>query len=114
MNSSISTPHRRRTRRRRTASPPPASHAAEQQARCASSCRSAPARASTPSCGRRRTTLTKALGGQPVVIENLPGAGGITGTSAIVKAAPDGNTIGVVSNNHAVNPSVFKKMPYDA
>ncbi|ACB32711.1 conserved hypothetical protein [Leptothrix cholodnii SP-6] len=57
--------------------------------------------------------LSKALGGQPVVIENLPGAGGITGTQAIVKAAPDGNTIGIVSNNHAVNPSVFKKMPYD-
>jgi tripartite-type tricarboxylate transporter receptor subunit TctC len=57
--------------------------------------------------------LSKALGGQPVVIENLPGAGGITGTQAIVKAAPDGNTVGVVSNNHAVNPSVFKKMPYD-
>ncbi|WP_026330238.1 tripartite tricarboxylate transporter substrate binding protein [Caldimonas manganoxidans] len=50
---------------------------------------------------------------QPVVIENLPGAGGITGTQAIVKAAPDGNTIGFVSNNHAVNPSVFKNMPYD-
>ena len=48
------------------------------------------------------------------MIENLPGAGGITGTSAIVQAAPDGNTIGVVSNNHAVNPSVFKKMPYDS
>jgi len=58
--------------------------------------------------------LSKALGGQPVVIENLPGAGGITGTTAIVKAAPDGNTIGVISNNHAVNPSVFKKIPYDS
>jgi tripartite-type tricarboxylate transporter receptor subunit TctC len=57
--------------------------------------------------------LSKSLGGQPVVIENLPGAGGITGTSAIVKAATDGNTVGVVSNNHAVNPSVYKKMPYD-
>jgi tripartite-type tricarboxylate transporter receptor subunit TctC len=57
--------------------------------------------------------LSKAAG-QPVVIENLPGAGGITGTTAIVKAAPDGNTIGVVSNNHAVNPSVFKKLPYDS
>jgi tripartite-type tricarboxylate transporter receptor subunit TctC len=56
--------------------------------------------------------LAKALGA-PLVIENLPGAGGITGTQAIVKAAPDGHTIGVVSNNHAVNPSVFKKMPYD-
>ena len=58
--------------------------------------------------------LSKALGGQPVIIDNLPGAGGITGTTAIVKAAPDGNTIGVVSNNHAVNPSVFKKLPYDS
>jgi tripartite-type tricarboxylate transporter receptor subunit TctC len=57
--------------------------------------------------------LAKALG-QPVVIENLPGAGGITGTQAIVKAAPDGKTIGIVSNNHAVNPSVFKKLPYDS
>lgn len=58
--------------------------------------------------------LSKALGGQAVVIENLPGAGGITGTTALVKAAPDGNTIGVLSNNHAVNPSVFKKLPYDS
>ena len=34
--------------------------------------------------------LSKALGGQAVVIENLPGAGGITGTAALAKAAPDG------------------------
>ncbi|MGJ7484089.1 tripartite tricarboxylate transporter substrate binding protein [Variovorax sp. LT2P21] len=60
-----------------------------------------------------QVALSRALGGQPVVIENLPGAGGINGTQAVVKAAPDGNTVGVVSNNHAVNPSVFKKMPYD-
>jgi tripartite-type tricarboxylate transporter receptor subunit TctC len=58
--------------------------------------------------------LARELGGQAVVIENLPGAGGITGTSALVKAAPDGNTIAFVSNNHAVNPSVYKKMPYDS
>jgi tripartite-type tricarboxylate transporter receptor subunit TctC len=58
--------------------------------------------------------LSKALGGQALVIDNLPGAGGITGTTALVKAAPDGNTIGVLSNNHAVNPSVFKKLPYDS
>ena len=57
--------------------------------------------------------LSKALG-QTVVVENMPGAGGITGTSAIVKAAPDGNTLGVLSNNHAVNPSVFKSLPYDS
>ncbi|WP_225785106.1 tripartite tricarboxylate transporter substrate binding protein [Xenophilus sp. Marseille-Q4582] len=61
-----------------------------------------------------QTALSKALGGQAVVIENLPGAGGITGTQALIKAAPDGNTIAVVSNNHAVNPSVFKKLPYDS
>jgi tripartite-type tricarboxylate transporter receptor subunit TctC len=58
--------------------------------------------------------LAKELGGQAVVVENLPGAGGITGTSALVKAQPDGNTIAFVSNNHAVNPSVYKKMPYDS
>lgn len=57
--------------------------------------------------------FSKALG-QPVVIENLPGAGGITGTQAIIKAAPDGLTIGMLSNNHAVNPSIYKKMPYDS
>ncbi|MES2247678.1 MAG: tripartite tricarboxylate transporter substrate binding protein [Pseudomonadota bacterium] len=57
--------------------------------------------------------LGKAFG-QPVVIENMPGAGGLTGTSAIVKAAPDGLTLGMVSNNHVINPSVFKKMPFDA
>lgn len=61
-----------------------------------------------------QTALSKALGGQPVVVENLPGAGGITGTQTLIKAAPDGNTIAVVSNNHAVNPSVFKKLPYDS
>jgi tripartite-type tricarboxylate transporter receptor subunit TctC len=64
------------------------------------------ARAAAPS-------LTKALGGQPVVMENMPGAGGITGASVLAKAAPDGLTIGIVSNNHVINPSVFKKMPYD-
>ncbi|WP_423458721.1 tripartite tricarboxylate transporter substrate binding protein [Ottowia sp. VDI28] len=61
-----------------------------------------------------QAALSKALDGQPVTIENLPGAGGITGTQALVKAAPDGNTIAVISNNHAVNPSVFKKLPYDS
>ncbi|MDA7414792.1 tripartite tricarboxylate transporter substrate binding protein [Xenophilus arseniciresistens] len=61
-----------------------------------------------------QNALSRALGGQAVVIENLPGAGGITGTQALVKAAPDGNTIAVLSNNHAVNPSVFKKLPYDS
>lgn len=61
-----------------------------------------------------QVAFSKALNDQPVVIENLPGAGGITGTSALVKSAPDGNTIAFISNNHAVNPSVYKKLPYDS
>ena len=58
-------------------------------------------------------SLAKALG-HPVVVENLPGAGGITGTTQIVRAAKDGSVIGVVSNNHVVNPSVYKHIPFDA
>ncbi len=54
----------------------------------------------------------KALG-QAVVIENQPGAGGVVGTSAIVKAAPDGLTLGMVSNNHVIYPSVLKNLPFD-
>ena len=60
-----------------------------------------------------QTSLSKALG-QPVVIENLPGAGGITGTTQLVRAPKDGSVIGVVSNNHVVNPHVYKSAPFDA
>ena len=51
--------------------------------------------------------------GQPVVVENMPGAGGVIGTSAIVKSPPDGLHIGVVSNNHVTNPAVYKNLPFD-
>lgn len=51
--------------------------------------------------------------GRPVVVDNKPGAGGIIGTSAIVQAKPDGNTYGMVSNNHVVFPSVYKSVPFD-
>jgi tripartite-type tricarboxylate transporter receptor subunit TctC len=57
--------------------------------------------------------LAKALD-QTVIVENAPGAGGVTGTARIVKAPKDGNTLGVVSNNHVVNPSVYKSMPFDS
>lgn len=59
------------------------------------------------------TQLAKAVG-SPVVIENLPGAGGITGTAQIVRGPKDGSMIGVVSNNHVVNPSVYPSIPFDA
>ena len=53
--------------------------------------------------------------GQPVVIENRPGAGGNIGADAVAKSAPDGYTLvmGALST-HAVNPHLFAKMPYDA
>ncbi|NMK48263.1 tripartite tricarboxylate transporter substrate binding protein [Achromobacter sp. Bel] len=51
--------------------------------------------------------------GQSVVVENQPGAGGILGTSAIVRATADGHTLGVVSNNHVIFPSVLKSVPFD-
>ena len=56
--------------------------------------------------------LAKALG-HPVVVENQPGAGGILGTSALVRSAPDGLTLSVVSNNHVIYPSVYKSLPFD-
>ena len=49
----------------------------------------------------------------PVVIDNQPGAGGVVGTAAIAKSAPDGATLGVVSNNHVIFPSVYKSLPFD-
>ena len=52
--------------------------------------------------------------GQAMVIENLPGAGGITGTAQLVRAPKDGSTIAIVSNNHVVNPSLYKSIPFDS
>ncbi len=56
--------------------------------------------------------LARALG-QTVVIENQPGAGGVVGTAAMVKSAPDGLTLSMVSNNHVIYPSVLKSVPFD-
>lgn len=56
--------------------------------------------------------ISKALG-QTVVIENQPGAGGVVGTSNMIKSAPDGLTVSMVSNNHVIYPSVLKSVPFD-
>jgi tripartite-type tricarboxylate transporter receptor subunit TctC len=56
--------------------------------------------------------LSKALG-HPVVVDNQPGAGGIVGTSALVRSPPDGMTLSIVSNNHVIYPSVYKSVPFD-
>ena len=51
--------------------------------------------------------------GQPIVIENHGGAGGVVGTSVVAKAAPDGYTILMVYVSHATNPTLNKTLPYD-
>jgi len=52
--------------------------------------------------------------GQPVVIENKPGAGGGVGAEFTAKAAPDGYTImGGTISTHAINASLYKNLPYD-
>jgi len=57
--------------------------------------------------------LATALG-KAVVVENLPGAGGVRGTQELVRAPKDGATLGMVSSNHVINPSIYKDLPYDA
>ena len=52
--------------------------------------------------------------GQPVVCENRSGAGGSVGSNVVARAAPDGYTLLVTSNAHAVNPAIFAKLPYDS
>ena len=53
--------------------------------------------------------------GQPIIVENRPGAGGNVGADAVAKSPADGYTVvmGALST-HAVNPSLYAKMPYDA
>jgi len=51
--------------------------------------------------------------GKPVVIENQPGAGGVTAALAVKKAKPDGHTLLVVVNGTAIAKSLFKALPYD-
>ena len=52
--------------------------------------------------------------GQAVVIENRPGAGGNIGSDLVAKAPADGHTLLIVSIGHAVNPSLYAAMPFDA
>src|ERR671914_480606 len=52
--------------------------------------------------------------GQPVVIENRPGAGGIAGTDAAAKAAPDGYTFLMTNVTLVTTAYLYSKLPYDA
>jgi tripartite-type tricarboxylate transporter receptor subunit TctC len=52
--------------------------------------------------------------GQQFVIESRPGAGGTLATAAAARAEPDGYTLMMINDNHAINPSVFKNIAYDS
>jgi tripartite-type tricarboxylate transporter receptor subunit TctC len=53
--------------------------------------------------------------GQPVVIENRAGAGGVVGTDVVAKSAPDGYTLLVTyAGSQAINPSLYPKIPFDS
>ena len=56
--------------------------------------------------------LTQQLG-QQFIVENRSGASGSIGTQAVATAPPDGYTIGVVFDTHAVNPSLIPNIPFD-
>lgn len=62
---------------------------------------------------RTMSDRVRARLGQPFVIENQPGASTQIGTATVAKAAPDGHTLLLVANTFAVNPSLFKSLPYD-
>ena len=51
--------------------------------------------------------------GQPVVIENKPGASNNLGTDFVAKSAPDGYTLVICASSHATNKYLFKQMPFD-
>ena len=79
-----------------------------------SSSSSRPRRAADLTCVARLVGERLAASmGQPVVIENRPGAIGTIGLNAVAKAPPDGYTLGVLTTAYLAAPSLIAQMPYD-
>ena len=62
-----------------------------------------------------RTVQPKLSGllGQPVLVDNRSGAAGVIATNFVAKSAPDGYTLFLSFDTHAINPIVYKDIPYD-
>ena len=58
-------------------------------------------------------TMSKSMG-QPIVIENKPGAGGVVAGDMVAKAEPDGHTLLLMSNGTAVSATLFQSLPFNA
>lgn len=52
--------------------------------------------------------------GQPVLVDNRPGAGGTIGTAKAIRSAPNGYTFGLILDAHTINPYVLSSVPFDA
>src|SRR6266571_636651 len=63
--------------------------------------------------GRLVAAKMQEVWGQPVVVENKPGAGTVVGTDYVAKSAPDGHTLGMVVTAFVINPSMRPDMPCD-
>lgn len=57
-------------------------------------------------------SMSRSLG-QPIVIENRPGAGGTIGAAQVAKSAPDGYTLLIQAAGHVANPYIYANLPYD-
>ena len=63
--------------------------------------------------GRLVSAKMQDVWGQPVVVENKPGAGTVVGTDYVAKSAPDGYTLGMVVTAYVINPSLRSDLPYN-
>jgi tripartite-type tricarboxylate transporter receptor subunit TctC len=72
-----------------------------------------PVGVATDVLGRALAEKLSASFGQPVIVENRPGANGIVAATEVAKAAPDGYTLHITSGVHIANAFVTKSLPYD-
>lgn len=68
---------------------------------------------STDAQGRLLAQKLSEVWGQPVVVDNRPGAGAVLATNVVAKAPPDGYTLGIAVSSHAINPTLRSNLPYD-